>query len=161
MLMMRFSLSPYQALPLAKKWLAKNRDKSWFDLEQMLEQRKITYNLGKLKELQVQDIVQILNLMTDEKAGIQLKNRWYNFRLYQKTFFGSQAVKWLMKNAKMDRQAAIQFGQMLIDRGIIKPINCQYSFEDENLCYCFYHNDIETPLNINQIKLLLNIGPIG
>lgn len=157
-LMMRFGLNPYKAIPVAKRWLEKNQAKNWSDLNQMLQQGKITYKKGKLQEVRVEDLIEIVNRMKSETQGIEIKDRWYKFRLHKQTFTGSEAVEWLTKEAKMSRSEAIQFGQMLLDRGIVKQIVTGNTFEDKNLCYRFDRDETQTSSDGIEIKNTLESG---
>lgn len=149
-LMMRFGLNPYVAIPAAKRWLEKNRDKNWADLEEMLREGKLTFKKGKIKEVKVQDLVKVVSLIRSETGGIEIKNRWHNFRLYKNSFVGSELVEWLTERAKMSRQEAIRFGKMLVDRGIIHHVHDEHHFEDKELYYRFYQDETEACKDITE-----------
>lgn len=143
-LMMRFGLNPYRAIPVAKRWLEKNSDRNWSDLAEMLAEGKITFKKEQLKEVNLPDLPKIVNLMKSETEGIELKNRRHKFKLYKKTFLGFEAVEWLIETAKMSRFEAINFGQMLIDRDIIYSVaNNNNTFQDDNSLYGFCEEEKE------------------
>lgn len=137
-LAIRFGLNPYLAIPIVKRWLARNTTKSWQELLIMLQTGKITLKEGKLQEVSQKKILQLIACLQSETAGIQLKKRWYNFKLYQKTFKSSQLIEWLITTAKMTKIEAINFEKVLIDCGIISPLDNNYSFQETDSYYQFY-----------------------
>jgi hypothetical protein len=79
--------------------------------------------------------------MRDRVFGLDIKDRWYNLKVYPRCFIGSDAVKWLMTNQKLTREEAIRAGQILIERRIIHHVLDEHQFEDSHLFYRFYTDE--------------------
>jgi hypothetical protein len=79
--------------------------------------------------------------MRDRVFGLDIKDRWYNLKVYPRCFIGSDAVKWLMTNQKLTREEAIRAGQILIERRIIHHVLDEHKFEDGHLFYRFYTDE--------------------
>lgn len=73
--------------------------------------------------------------------GIDIKDRRYGLSLYPKTFVGSEAVEWVMRTQNSGIKAAIQLGQLLVDRGIIHHVLDEHDFKNERLFYRFYQDE--------------------
>jgi len=144
LLMMRFGLDPYGAIPVTKRWLEQNPERNWHNLKEQLLKGQVTFKKGRLRKIKPSEIIELISRMKDEDRGIKLKNRWYNFKFYRETFTGSEIVKWLMETEKINRQEAIILGQILIDRQILHQIQAEHTFSDgKNLLYRFASEDIE------------------
>ena len=140
-LMMRFGLDPYRAIPITKKWLELNPGKNWHNLKEKLIRGEVTFKQGKLKNIKTTEIIELIDRMRDKNCGIEIKNRWYNLKLYRNSFVGAEAVKWLMQTEKISREEAIQLGQILIDRDIIHHVTDEHSFRDADLFYRFFQDE--------------------
>lgn len=160
-LMMRFELNPDRAIPIVKKWLRENPFYTWSDLTLMLQQGKITFKKGILQKVEPVELVKLVKRINCKREGIKLKKRWFNFKLYSRTFLGSQLVAWLTKNAGMNKTEAISIGQRLIACGIINPINGYSSFEDKDVYYCFFQKRTATFLDEKEIEAFLIFGTIA
>ncbi|MEA5532614.1 mechanosensitive ion channel domain-containing protein [Crocosphaera sp. XPORK-15E] len=73
--------------------------------------------------------------------GLSLEDRRYRLNIYPDCFIGSEAVNWLVEHQNYTREEAIEFGQILIERGIIHHVLDQHSFEDSYLFYRFCDNE--------------------
>lgn len=151
LLMMRFELNPYSAITVAKKWFKTNPEGKWSDLLLMLQQGKIIYKKGILKEIEIEYLVKLVNRIRSKQEGITLKNKWVNFKLYRQSFLGSQAVKWLIEVARLSKAEAIAIGRLLISCGIVTAIEGNYDFEDRDLHYCFYQKSTQLSLEENEV----------
>jgi hypothetical protein len=83
----------------------------------------------------------LVTKMRDRVFGLDIKDRWYNLKVYPRCFIGSDAVKWLMKNQKLTKEEAIRAGQILVDRRIIHHVLDEHQFEDGHLFYRFYMDE--------------------
>ncbi len=151
-LMMRFGLDPYRAIPVTRRWLELNPDKDWNNLKEKLLKGEVTFKQGKLKNIKTTEIIELIDRMRDDNGGIEIKNRWYNFKFYRKTFLGSEAVEWLQKQEKISKQEAIKLGQILIDREIIHHVHNEHSFSDKDLLYRFYRDEKDAMQDGIEIK---------
>jgi len=70
--------------------------------------------------------------------GIEIKDRRYGFKIYRKTFLGSEAVEWLMEHERATRVEAIAIGQLMIEQQIVRHVLEEHIFKDEPLFYRFY-----------------------
>jgi small-conductance mechanosensitive channel len=70
--------------------------------------------------------------------GLEIKTHRFGLKSYPNTFVGSEAVCWLMRTQKSGVTAAIQLGQLLIDRDIIHHVLDEHNFKNEYLFYRFY-----------------------
>ncbi|MGF1485864.1 MAG: DEP domain-containing protein [Prochloraceae cyanobacterium] len=140
-LMMRFGLDPYTSLPLVNDWLSKHPNLSWSDLKDYLLNGKVIFQAGLLQDVGYSEINWLIQKMRD-RDGIEIKDRWYNFKFYRQCFIGCEAVKWLMKTQNISQELAIQLGQILLDRRIIHHVHDQHNFRNEFLFYRFYQDEI-------------------
>ncbi len=141
-LMMRFGLSPYKALPLTSHWLQTHPTASWETLNTLLLRREVIFVKGILHDVTPTQI-KILTLQMRRDSGIKIKNRWYSCRFYPQCFIGSEAVDWFVKTQKVTRLEAIQIGEMLIARQIIHHVHDDHNFKDEYLFYRFYIDETQ------------------
>ncbi|NEP00158.1 MAG: mechanosensitive ion channel [Symploca sp. SIO2E9] len=70
--------------------------------------------------------------------GVEIKERRYGLKTFHKCFVGSEAVQWFMFTQKATQIAAVQIGQLLIERGIVHHVLDEHSFKNEFLFYRFY-----------------------
>jgi len=140
-LMMRFGLDPYTSLPLVNDWLSKHPNLSWSDLKDYLLNGQVIFQAGLLQDVDYSEINWLIQIMRD-KDGIEIKDRWYNFKFYRQCFVGCEAVKWLMETQNISQELAIQLGQILLDRGIIHHVHDQHNFRNEFLFYRFYQDEV-------------------
>ncbi len=136
-LMMRFGLNPYEAIPLASQWFLTHPTASWSTLSKLLLTGEVIFKNGILHDVTPTEIKILTNQMRGQN-GIEIKNRWYSFKLYPKCFTGVDAVDWFVKTQQVTREEAIQIGEMLIARQIIHHVHDAHNFKDEYLFYRFY-----------------------
>jgi hypothetical protein len=79
--------------------------------------------------------------MRDRVFGLNIKDRWYNLKVYPRCFIGSDAVKWLMKSQKLTKEEALQLGQKLVECRIIHHVFDEHQFEDGHFFYRFYMDE--------------------
>ncbi len=145
-LMMRFELDPYTAIPVTNRWFRKHPNKSWGDLKISLLGGEVIFKNNKLHDVDLSEIKALTQKMRG-KYGVEIKDRWYNLKRYRQCFIGSEAVKWLMKTQNSNKEEAIKLGQMLLDRGIIHHVHDDHNFKNEFLFYRFYDDEIATNQN--------------
>ncbi len=75
------------------------------------------------------------------KNGIEIKDRFYRLRLYEQSFLGCEAVDWLMRTQGVSEQGAVDIGQMLMDRGVIRHVADEQLFQDSYFFYRFYDDE--------------------
>ena len=73
--------------------------------------------------------------------GLEIQDRRYGFKIFHKTFLGSEAVEWLIKHERATRPEAIAIGQLMIEQGIIHHVLDEHEFKDEPLFYRFYADE--------------------
>ncbi len=69
--------------------------------------------------------------------GVAVQNRRYRLNIYANSFIGSEAVTWLIKEQQCSREAAIQLGQTLLEKGMIRHVTDEHGFMDAYLFYRF------------------------
>ncbi len=153
-LMMRFGLNPYVALPLAKEWLEIHSHASWDTLKKLLLSGGVIFKNGILHDITPREIKILTNQMRGQN-GIEIKNRWYSLKLYPKCFIGSEAVEWFIKTQQVTREESIQIGEILIARQIIHHVHNEHNFKDEYLFYRFYIDETQPDLSISTPGLAL------
>lgn len=147
-LMMRFGLDPYKSIPLTNHWFSQHSNKSWRDLKDNLLSGAVIFKHDRLHDVNLAEI-QILTQKMRGKYGVEIKDRWYNFKLYRQCFIGSEAVEWLIAIQNVSEAKAIQIGQMLLDRRIIHHVHDQHNFKNDFLFYRFYEDEIAANKNDN------------
>lgn len=140
-LMMRFGLDPYTSIPVTARWFRKHPNKSWRDLKDYLLNGEVIFKGDRLHNVD-REKINALTLKMRDKDGVELKNRWYNFKLYRQCFIGSEAVEWLMKTQNISEEKAIQLGQILLDRRIIYHVHDEHNFQNDFLFYRFYKDEV-------------------
>ncbi|HBB34635.1 MAG TPA: mechanosensitive ion channel protein MscS [Cyanobacteria bacterium UBA8803] len=75
-----------------------------------------------------------------ETGGVEIKDRSYHLNIYPSCFIGAEAVEWLVQRYNCSRLEAINLGQILLDRGIIRPVLDEHFFQDD---YSFYRFPID------------------
>jgi hypothetical protein len=73
--------------------------------------------------------------------SLEVKNRMINFKIYPKSFVGSEAVDYISKLVKISRTDAVAIGQKLVDKKLIRDFSDRNSFRDENVFYRFGSED--------------------
>lgn len=95
------------------------------------------------KEAQLEDEeIKVLVQRMRTFSGLEIRDRWFNFRLYRLCFTGTDAVNWLTKETKLTKEAAIELGNILVERKIIHHVEDKIDFKDGNCFYRFYEDDI-------------------
>lgn len=74
-------------------------------------------------------------------SGIEIKDRWFHFKLYRCCFTGTNAINWLMKYENLTRDAAIQLGKILVKHKRIHHVHDEHDFKDDFLFYRFYEDE--------------------
>lgn len=93
--------------------------------------------INSLEErLSNEEIKQIVASMRSSD-GLDIRDRRYRLNFYRTCFVGSEAVDWLVRKQHFTREEALEFGQILMERGIIFHVTDEHSFRDEFLFYSF------------------------
>jgi small-conductance mechanosensitive channel len=92
--------------------------------------------MGNLS-LDTLNAIEIERIIAKMKHHIEIKQRRYRLINYDNCFISSEAIDWLMESQKWTREEAIDFGQILIDRGVIKNVTDFPHFEDGYYFYQF------------------------
>ncbi len=75
------------------------------------------------------------------EGGVDIKTRRYKLKLFQRCFLGNEAVDWMVKNAKISREDAVNLGQKMIEKGILHHVLDEHQFKDEDLFYRFNEDE--------------------
>eukprot|EP01119_Soliformovum_irregulare_P001704 TRINITY_DN1144_c0_g1_i3.p1 TRINITY_DN1144_c0_g1~~TRINITY_DN1144_c0_g1_i3.p1 ORF type:complete len:742 (-),score=223.09 TRINITY_DN1144_c0_g1_i3:206-2431(-) len=73
--------------------------------------------------------------MKDPLEGLKLKTRSIRLKTYQNCISGSKFVDWIQDKQKVDRQKAVQYGQMFFREHYIHHITYSSPFEDRDTYY--------------------------
>ncbi len=80
------------------------------------------------------------------EKGVQLRDRWWHFRLHYNCFIGFELTSWLLQNFRdVDtREEAVELGNKLMISGMFKHVAQRHNFRDGNY---FYHiaDEYRTP----------------
>ncbi|MBF2097974.1 MAG: protein kinase [Gloeomargaritaceae cyanobacterium C42_A2020_066] len=76
--------------------------------------------------------------------GFGIRDRRYLLKVYPRTFVGSEATTWMVRNLGLDRIEAVTLGQALLTRGLIHHVVDAHSFRDGFYFYRFYADESET-----------------
>ncbi|MDY6805083.1 MAG: mechanosensitive ion channel [Cyanobacteriota bacterium] len=69
--------------------------------------------------------------------GVSIRDRRFQFKVFQNVFLGSEAVEWLMVNERATREEAILMGRLMLERGMIRHVLDEHDLKDEPLFYQF------------------------
>lgn len=83
----------------------------------------------------IADFSRTYEAMRDPRTGIPVADRRYRLKLYPRTFVGSEAVLWMVKNLRLSQMAAIVLGQEMINAGVFHHVCHAHTFKDEYLFY--------------------------
>lgn len=67
--------------------------------------------------------------------GIDINDRQYRLKTYNRCFVGQEAVAWLQQNLKLTKPEALQLGQRLVNGGWVRHVVDEHDFRDEYLFY--------------------------
>ncbi len=76
--------------------------------------------------------------------GVDIRDRRFGLKLYQRCFVGREAVQWFAQHQLASREEAIRLGQILVDRGIIHHVTDEHDFQDDYLFYRFFVDETST-----------------
>lgn len=83
----------------------------------------------------IADFARTYEAMRDTRTGVPVADRRYRLKLYPRTFVGSEAVLWMVKNLRLSQMAAIVLGQEMINAGVFHHVCHAHTFKDEYLFY--------------------------
>ncbi|WP_019506376.1 DEP domain-containing protein [Pleurocapsa sp. PCC 7319] len=128
-----------QADTLIDNWLRENPQKSSLNLYNLISKGKIIVKNGFLYEIPPLSLKEAQSLALELQAdnGVEIKNRWYNLKLYRQCFIGSELVDWLTKTKGITTEEAIALGQNLFEYQLIKHVHEDHDFKNEFLFYRF------------------------
>ncbi|CAN8063646.1 unnamed protein product [Agarophyton chilense] len=99
----------------------------------------------------IPDFERVYTLMRDPKKGVPLADRRWRLSTYSKCFIGKEAVQWMVSNLSIDRKAAVETGQKLMDAGILHHVTHSEPFSDAYFFYRFQEDDDGNVLNMKRI----------
>ncbi len=140
-LMMRFKLDPYTAIPVTKEWFKKHPNKNWQDLKEYLIDGEVVFKNNQLHDLDEIELKILIQKMRGAN-GLKIKDRWFHFKLYRKCFTGTEAVKWLMNHKNITQEEAIQLGKILVKKKIIHHVHDEHNFKNGFLFFRFYEDEM-------------------
>ncbi len=68
-------------------------------------------------------------------GGLDVRSRMHGLRSYADCFVGTEAVDWLVRNQRLDRQQAVRLGQRLVAQGLMAHVVNEHDFKDQALFY--------------------------
>ncbi|KAK1863880.1 hypothetical protein I4F81_006433 [Pyropia yezoensis] len=83
----------------------------------------------------IADFSRTYEAMRDTRTGVPVADRRYRLKLYPRTFVGSEAVLWMVKNLRLSQMAAIVLGREMINAGVFHHVCHAHTFKDEYLFY--------------------------
>ena len=104
---------------------------------------KLFQNEPPEEETNFIDEIDLEKLVADMRniGGISIKNRRYNFRIYNQCFIGYEVVDWLVKHFEISREEAVTIGQKLLLAKWIHHVVDDHPFLDDKLFYRFYWDE--------------------
>jgi len=147
-LMMRFGVDPYRAISLTQEWFKRHPNKTWLDLKLGLIDGDVILKYNKLHDIDTIEIQALVQKMRG-KFGLEIKDRWFHFKLYRKCFTGDNAVAWLMKHKNITKDEAIQLGKILVKNKIIHHVHDEHNFKNGFLFYRFYQDEFAPQPKLN------------
>jgi potassium efflux system protein len=69
--------------------------------------------------------------------GVAVLDRRYLLTVYRQCFVGRDAVDWMTRTLGLTRVEAVELGQLLIDRSIVRHVLDEHGFKDGNYFYRF------------------------
>lgn len=139
LLFCRYQLPIAEAHILINDWLSQNPDQSRLTLYNLIDSGKIIVKNGMLHKLSQLSLEEAHSLAREIQADgeVEIKNRWYNLKLYRQCFIGSELVDWLVETKGVLTQEAIVLGQSLLEYELIRHVCDDHDFKNEFLFYRF------------------------
>ena len=75
------------------------------------------------------------------KNGLEIKERRYRLKTYQRTFLGCDAVEFIQNYRSVSEKKAIQLGNQLISEAFIHHVCDDHLLENSKLFYRFYNDE--------------------
>ena len=69
--------------------------------------------------------------------GVEIRDRWYQFKKYPRCFVGREAVAWFVERLQLSEAEAIALGQKLMDEKWIRHATDDRPFRNDRLFYRF------------------------
>ncbi|XP_059824638.1 uncharacterized protein zgc:152951 isoform X1 [Hypanus sabinus] len=86
------------------------------------------------------------DLILEFKHSGNIGSHWSRLKHHHKTFTGKKLVAWLVNNKNLDKSAAIEIGNNLINRKFFNPLS-EKGFEDSDALYRLVEDDSASALN--------------
>lgn len=83
----------------------------------------------------IADFARTYEAMRDKRLGVPVADRRYRLKTYPRTFVGSEAVSWMVKNLRLSHSAAMELGQDMVNAGVFHHVCHAHNFKDEYLFY--------------------------
>ena len=95
---------------------------------------KVNHSAHELPPWEIEALVKAMR----GEEGVEITSRAYRFKRYRFCFIGSEAVDWQVEKQHCSRREAVEFGQLLIEKGIIHHVADEQFFVDGYYFYRFY-----------------------
>eukprot|EP00168_Porphyra_purpurea_P017976 TRINITY_DN648_c0_g1_i1.p1 TRINITY_DN648_c0_g1~~TRINITY_DN648_c0_g1_i1.p1 ORF type:complete len:613 (+),score=161.37 TRINITY_DN648_c0_g1_i1:1623-3461(+) len=83
----------------------------------------------------IADFARTYEAMRDLRSGVPVADRRYRLKTYPRTFVGSEAVSWMVKNLRLSHSSAMELGQGMVNAGVFHHVCHAHNFKDEYLFY--------------------------
>lgn len=85
------------------------------------------------QRVSLERVVDLLDMMINQRTGVERKTRVQRMRTHKDCFVGSDAVGWFLRVLKLDsREEATAIGESLMHRGLIYHVLRSEPFQDKN-----------------------------
>lgn len=99
----------------------------------------------------IPNFAEVYAKMRDPETGFDVADRRWRLLHYSKCFVGTEAVEWMIKHLRYDRERAIRTGQHLMDAGIIHHVTHSEPFSDKYHFFRFQEDDESSVLNMKRV----------
>lgn len=84
----------------------------------------------------------ISEMATFLRSNVEIKDRTYHLKTYEKCFIGSEAVQYLVaNNFASSADEAIVLGNVMLEQGLFFHVTRDHTFKNERLFYRFHVDD--------------------
>jgi len=73
--------------------------------------------------------------------GVPISDRRHLLTVYRQCFVGREAVDWMARTLGLTRREAVDLGQDLVDRGVIRHVLDEHGFTDQGFFYRFHADE--------------------
>jgi Protein kinase domain/Domain found in Dishevelled, Egl-10, and Pleckstrin (DEP)/Protein of unknown function, DUF547 len=89
------------------------------------------------------EVDRLLLAMWDQEEGITVMNRRYIFKMYPRVLVGDQAVDWMVDQLKCTPAEAVELGNCLLGRGVLRHVTEEHHFKAKGLFYRWHKDEGE------------------